>query len=179
VRHNSRLLLFGLFLAACGGGAADATGEVDPALVVEDGVVAPPAVMTSADSAALAAKPPVTEAFDTAAARGERPLLREVYGWRGGGRDPFRPLVTTQAGGPELVDLILTSVLYQPSNPDASVAIFRDAGNNQRFTVNVGDRIGRLSVVSITEGTATLRMNDFGTNRDRTYSLRRTEDGNP
>ena len=102
-----------------------------------------------------------------------------MYGWRGGGRDPFRPLVTQQAGGPELVDLALTSVLYQSSDPSRSVAIFRDTGNNQRYTVGVGDRIGRLSVVAITNGTATLRMNDFGTYRDQTYSLRRSEDGNP
>jgi hypothetical protein len=74
---------------------------------------------------------------------------------------------------------MLTSVLFQPSDPSRSVAIFRDAGNNKRYTVGPGDRIGRLSVVSIGEGTATLRMNDFGTYRDQTYSLRRSEDGNP
>jgi hypothetical protein len=59
------------------------------------------------------------------------------------------------------------------------VAVFRDAGNNKRYTVGMGDRIGRLSVVRIEEGTATLRMNDFGTYRDQTYSLRRSEDGTP
>jgi hypothetical protein len=176
VRTNARLLLL-LLAAACGGGAADATTETDPALVIDE-TAAPPAA-TPADSAARAAAPPVTEAFDTAAARGERPLLREVYGWRGGGRDPFRPLVTQQAGGPELVDLALTSVLYQASDPSRSIAIFRDTGNNERYTVGVGDRIGRLSVVAITSGSATLRMNDFGTYRDQTYSLRRSEDGNP
>lgn len=171
--NNSRLLLLGLLLAGCGGGgdATEAT-EPDPALRLEEPTtVAPPA---AAPVATVVAEP-----FDTGAARGERPLLREVYGWRGGGRDPFRPLVVAQAGGPELVDLVLTSVLYQPSDPSRSVAIFRDTGNNKRYTVNVGDRIGRLSVVGISEGTATLRMNDFGTTRDQTYSLRRSEDGNP
>jgi hypothetical protein len=177
VRNNARLLLL-LLAAACGGGATP-TDEVDPTLAVEDGATPPPAATSPADSAARAAAPLPTEAFDTAAARGERPLLREVYGWRGGGRDPFRPLVTQQAGGPELVDLALTSVLYQSSDPSRSVAIFRDTGNNQRYTVGVGDRIGRLSVVAITSGSATLRMNDFGTYRDQTYSLRRSEDGNP
>ena len=175
MRPNSRLLLLGVLLTACGGGATDATTEADPALTIEEGTTPPPPA-ADADEPAI---PRTTEAFDTAAARGERPLLRETYGWRGGGRDPFRPLVTQQAGGPELVDLVLTSVLYQPSDPARSVAIFRDAGNNKRYTVNVGGRIGRLAVVSITEGTATLRMNDFGTTRDQTYSLRRSEDGNP
>lgn len=172
---NSRFFLLGLMLVACGGGAATDATEPDPALAIEEGT--PPPAAPATDS--VAPTPRTTEAFDTAAARGERPLLREVYGWRGGGRDPFRPLVTTQAGGPELVDLVLTSVLYQQSDPSRSVAIFRDTGNNQRYTVGAGDRIGRLTVVSITNGTATLRMNDFGTYRDQTYSLRRSEDGTP
>jgi hypothetical protein len=168
---KTRLLLLGLFLVGCGG--ADPTEETPP-LTIEDTPAPAPAAGTADAPVEV-----VSEPFDTAAARGERPLLREVYGWRGGGRDPFRPLVAAQAGGPELVDLILTSVLYQPSDPSRSVAIFRDAGNNKRYTVGPGDRIGRLSVVRIEEGTATLRMNDFGTYRDQTYSLRRSEDGTP
>jgi hypothetical protein len=177
VSSNSRVLLLGLFLVACGG-ADDGTEATDPAAnpaaTIEEGAAPPPAA-----TGTPAAAPAVAIAFDTAAARGERPLLREVYDWRGGGRDPFRPLVVAQAGGPEMVDLVLTSVLHQASDPSRSVAIFRDTGNNKRYTVGVGDRIGRLAVVSIDEGTATLRMNDFGTTRDQTYSLRRSEDGNP
>jgi hypothetical protein len=175
VRSNTRLLLLGLFIVACGGGDPTDATEGNPPLTIEEPVTP---VGTPA-AAAPAVQTVAPEPFDTAAARGERPLLREVYGWRGGGRDPFRPLVAAQAGGPELVDLMLTSVLYQPSDPSRSVAIFRDAGNNKRYTVGPGDRIGRLTVVSVGEGTATLRMNDFGTYRDQTYSLRRSEDGNP
>lgn len=171
--NNTRFLLLGLLLTGCGGGAADATPEAGAIVPLEEPTA--PVIATAADDSVAV----VTAPFDTAAARGERPLLREVYGWRGGGRDPFRPLVVAEAGGPELVDLMLTSVLYQPSDPSRSVAIFRDAGNNKRYTVGPGDRIGRLSVVSVGEGTATLRMNDFGTYRDQTYSLRRSEDGTP
>jgi hypothetical protein len=171
VFNNTRLLLLGLFLVGCGGG--DEPAAETPVLTVED---APPPAAQPATPGQVAV---VSEPFDTAAARGERPLLREVYDWRGGGRDPFRPLLVAQAGGPELVDLMLTSVLFQPSDPSRSVAIFRDAGNNKRYTVGPGDRIGRLTVVRISEGTATLRMNDFGTFRDQTYSLRRSEDGTP
>jgi hypothetical protein len=175
VCNNSRLLLLGLLLVGCGGDEPTDATVPDPSTQLEE-----PAATAATPPAATAPVATVApEAFDTAAARGERPLLREVYGWRGGGRDPFRPLVVAQAGGPELVDLVLTSVLYQASDPSRSVAIFRDTGNNKRYTVGMGDRIGRLSVVGITNGTATLRMNDFGTTRDQTYSLRRSEDGNP
>lgn len=171
---DARLLLVVLVLAGCGGAADDGT-TVDPAATVEDGA-APAAAPAPAQDTGTA---PVGIAFDTAAARGERPLLREVYEWRGAGRDPFRPLVVQEVGGPEMVDLILTSVLYKASNPDGSVATFRDTGNNRRYIVSPGDRIGRLTVVAIGEGTARLRMNDFGTVREQTYSLRRQEDGTP
>lgn len=169
MRSDARLLLLGLALAACGGGAEP---EAAPPPDVDDVPAAPAA------AAGAPAGPVVVQvAFDTAAARGERPLLREVYYWRGSGRDPFRPLMVAESGGPELVDLTLTSVVYQPSDPTRSVAIFRDGGNGKRYTVGPGDRIGRLYVVSIRDGVATLRMNDFGTYRDQTYSLRRSEDG--
>lgn len=174
MRSDARLLLLALFLAACGGGDVEDTVTTggDPALE-ESETPSPPAAAPAAGAAG-----PVAVQFDTAAAGGERPLLREVYYWRGAGRDPFRPLMMTEAGGPELVDLTLTSVVYQPSDPSRSVAIFRDTGNGKNYPVGPGDRIGRLVVVSIREGAATLRMNDFGTIRDQTYSLRRSEDGN-
>jgi hypothetical protein len=174
MRSDARLLLLAILLAACGGGDVDDTVTTggDPAL--EEAETPPPAPA----AAPAAANGPVAVQFDTAAARGERPLLREVYYWRGSGRDPFRPLVEASASGPELVDLSLTSVMYQASDPSRSVAVFRDNGNGRRYTVGPGDRIGRLTVVSIRDGAATLRMNDFGTIRDQTYSLRRSEDGN-
>ncbi len=170
MRSDARLLLLGLLLVACGG--AEDPAVADPGSGIEEPVNPPPA------AAATTLDTTTAIAFDTAAAAGERPLLREVYYWRGGGRDPFRPLMVAEAGGPELVDLTLTSVVYQPSDPSRSVAIFRDEGNGRRYTVGPGDRIGRLTVISIRDGAATLRMNDFGTYREQTYSLRRSEDGN-
>lgn len=165
MRSDARLLLLGLFLVACGG--------EDPAV---DAAATQPNPPAAAAATAVDTTPAI--AFDTAAARGERPLLREVYYWQGGVRDPFRPLMIAEAGGPELVDLTLTSVVYLSSDPSRSVANFRDDGNGNRYTVGPGDRIGRLTVVSIRDGEATLRMNDFGTYREQTYSLRRSEDGN-
>ena len=173
MRCDARLLAGLLFVAACGGdGATDAT--VDPATA--DPAAA--AAAASPDSAVEQGPPGV--AFDTAAARGERPLLRETYRWDGAPRDPFRPLFTAEAsGGPEMADLILSSVIYQPSDPSRSIAIFQDRGSSRRYTVSPGQRIGRLTVVEINPGTAVLRMNDFGTIRDQTFQVRRSEDGTP
>ena len=168
--RDARLLAGLLLLAACGGGAATDDAATPP---IDDAAATP-----AADSAAPAAH--VAVAFDTAAAAGERPLLREVYRWDPAPRDPFRPLFTAEAGGgPELGDLSLSSVIYQPSDPSRSIAIFQDRGSSRRYTVSPGQRIGRLTVVQISPGIAVLRLNDFGTIRDQTFHVRRSEDGTP
>ncbi|HET9064504.1 MAG TPA: hypothetical protein VFN22_01625 [Gemmatimonadales bacterium] len=173
VRETLLILMLGL--AACGG-TEEEPGQF---VVVPDSSAPAPGAATPAEMAATSAMP---TGFDTVAARGERPLLRESYGWSGGGRDPFRPLLTLALSGPDLVDLSLVSVIYQRSDPSRSMAIFRDNGSGKRYTVSPGDRIpkgGKLLVASISTGTATLRMNDFGTTREQTYTIRQTLDVTP
>jgi len=163
-------LALAALLIGCGGGGGDAAN---------------PDSAAQADSAATAAAtdttppgpPPI--AFDTAAARGERPLMREAYAWDPAPRDPFRPLFVMAGGGPELPDLVLTSVIQAPSDPSKSIAVFQDRGSNRRYTVSPGQRIGRMTVVEIAQGSVTLRMNDYGTIRDQTYHVRQSEDGTP
>ncbi len=157
--HATALLML---VVACGGGGAE-----EPVVDLETTTPALPAEMPAPPMESQAA------AFDTAAARGERPLLREVYAWRGTARDPFRALVTLEQSGPELPDMVLTSLIYQPSDPSRSIAVFREVGNNDRHTVRQGDRIGRLYVAAIESNMATLTMNDFGTIRRQTYQLSR------
>ena len=65
------------------------------------------------------------------------------------------------------------AALHWPAN---SVATFRDIGSTKRYNVSPGDRIGRLLVASVQATDVVLRMNDFGTVREQTYSLRKTED---
>ncbi len=165
-----RLMLLTLLAIGCGGGVVE-----DPAadrLPVPD--------HSARTAAAELPSGALATGFDTAAARGERPLLREVYAWTGGGRDPFRPLASVATSGPELPDLQLLSVIYQQTDPTRSVAVFKDIGNGRRYTVSPGDRIGgRVVVASITTGGATLRMNDFGTTREQTYSVRQPMDMTP
>ena len=81
--------------------------------------------------------------------------------------------------GPELPDLRLVSIVYNHTDPSMSLATFQDVGNKKRYNVRPGDRIGRLVVADIELSEATLRVNDYGTVREQTYSLARGEDGNP
>ena len=170
------LLMLALLVTACGGAPEDPGGQIltpeqEAARAAAGDPSQPPAettpVMMPTD-------------FDTVAARGERPLIREAYSWGGAGRDPFRPLNTIERSGPELPDLTLVSVIYQRNDPSRSIAIFRDIGSNRRFTVSPGDRLGgKLVVAAISTGSATLRMNDFGTVREQTYTIRQPMDVTP
>lgn len=160
-------LLLGLLLVACGGGAE--TGDEAAALLAEDGT---PSAAAAAPSAPA---PAPMMAVDTLAASGQRPLLRESYTYQGGGRDPFRSVVNIAVSGPELPDLSLIGVIYDPSNARNSVATFRETGSNRRYNVSPGQSIGRLFVAEVQSTSATLRMNDFGVIREQTYSLRTRE----
>ena len=147
------------------------------------------AALSAADSAAkdsTAKKPapkPVAAVrhrpVDTAAASGLRPLVREVYTYEGSQRDPFQPIVVQVERGPELADLRLVAILYDDRDPAGSIATFRDIGNDRRYTVAPGQRIGRISVVSVGRNTVKLRQDDFGTAHDQTYALRKPEDNTP
>lgn len=167
MRRDLRVLAV-LILAACGGGG-DGLDETE-AMLAEDGAPAPAA---AAPAAPAAAAPMI--AVDTLAASGQRPLLRESYNYRGGGRDPFRSVINVAVSGPELPDLALVGVIYDASNSRNSVATFRDAGSNRRYNVSPGQSIGRLFVAEVQPNSATLRMNDFGVIREQTYSLRTRE----
>lgn len=167
------LLLLTVLTAACGGGGDAAGGDSAGAATTVAAESTPAAPAPAGPQQA----PTRTVAIDTAAAAGERPLLRESYDYEAGGmRDPFRPLVTAASRGPELPDLRLVGVMYDVQNPANSMATFRETGNNQRYLVRPGDRIGRLQVVSVGARDVILRMNDFGTVREQTYSLRKEDE---
>lgn len=169
MRRDALCALAALALAACGGGAASDTTDETAALLEE------PQAAPAASPAAGAAAPAAAPVVDTLAAAGDRPLLRESYAYRGGGRDPFRSVVNVAVSGPELPDLTLIGVIYDASNPRMSVATFRETGSNRRHNVSPGQSIGRLYVASVEPTSATLRMNDFGVVREQTYSLRTRE----
>jgi hypothetical protein len=157
---------------ACGGSAAKAAAAAAADSVARDSAAKKPA----------ASKPAAVvmhRTIDTAAMAGLRPLVRETYTYEGSQRDPFQPVVVAVERGPELADLRLVAILYDDRDPAGSIATFRDIGNDQRYTVAPGQRIGRISVVTVGRNTVKLRQDDFGTARDQTYALRKPEDRTP
>lgn len=170
----------GLLLAACGG---DAKASTTSTIV--------PADSAAHDSSKAGGKPGskpgaklVIKAkghpFDTAAAGGLRPLVRETYQYEASAlRDPFKPLVQAVERGPELPDLRLVAILYDDHHADGSIVTFRDIGDDHRYTLSPGQRLGRISVVEVTATTVKLREDDLGTARDQTYSLRKPGDEKP
>ena len=175
--RTSPLLLLLALVAACGGGKgadaiADSTNKAQAAAAEE--ATAATAKQTAAAKKPVVKAPPIE--LDTAGLAGDHPLLRETFGYDVASRDPFRAVITAEARGPELPDLRLVGIMYDERSPANSVATFRDIGSSKRYNVRPGDRIGRLLVASVQATDVVLRMNDFGTVREQTYSLRKTED---
>ena len=168
------IMILAFLLMACGGSPAT-TAIAASTTTTTDSV--------SKDSTAKAAAKPKPvirhRPFDTMAAAGMRPLVRETYSYEGGSRDPFQPLIAPVERGPELADLRLVAILYDDRDPAGSIATFRDIGNDRRYTLTPGQRLGRISVVSVGRNTVKLREDDFGTARDQTYALRKPEDAKP
>lgn len=173
MRNKAILLVPALFLIACGGG-----GAATPPVAAN-----PDSVAKDAGTKAAAAKKSANaphHVFDTVAAGGARPLVRETFRYEAASvRDPFKPFVDQVERGPELPDLRLVALLFDDRNPNGSIATFRDIGNDHRYTVSPGQRIGRISVVSVTATTVKLRIDDFGTTREQTYAMRKPEDQKP
>jgi hypothetical protein len=171
MRNKPMLLLPVALLIACGGGGATPAAAV----VANADSVSKDSVTKAAAAKKLANSP--RHLFDTAAAGGARPLVRETYVYEAASvRDPFKPFVDQAERGPELPDLRLVALLYDERNPSGSIATFRNIVNDSRYTVSPGQRIGRISVVNISASTVKLRIDDFGTMRDQTYSMRKPED---
>lgn len=170
------LLLLAAFAMACGGGGEVAPSAEDSA---KDAALAEAAAANAARRNAGPGANASALVLDTAALAGNAPLMRETFGYDVASRDPFRAVISFESSGPELPDLRLVGILYDEGSPANSVATFRDIGSSKRYNVRPGDRIGRLLVASVQPKDVVLRMNDFGTVREQTYSLRKTEDEAP
>ena len=156
-RLTGAVVCLGL-LAACGGGAPE-----------------PEQVPTRPAPAEMSQE----QAVDTAEAEGETELLREVFAFRGSGRDPFLSLLESGEVRPLVEDLRITSITYDPRYPAASVAVLRDTIVNQAYPVRVGDELGRLRVVGIRPGEVTLVLSEFGSERQVVLRQRRRQGGTP
>lgn len=160
-------LVVALLLAACGGGdeaATDPLAEFD-----EDGNPIAPAAQPAAAGAAR--RPPIVLAeVDTN-------IVREVYTYGGGTRDPFVSLLGTTVTGPELTDLELSGIYYVTGNPAQSVAVLRERVSGRRHSVRTGQWLGRLYVTEIGPQDIWFTIDDFGVQRRETLTLRKQEEG--
>lgn len=159
-------------LAGCGGGAPDAAPPVDPAAAVEETAQAP------APAAAPAAAPvrKITEAQIPAPGA---VIMRETYSYSGGARDPFESVLESANIGPEFPDLDLVGIWYVDRAPATSVAVLRDRLNGKRYTVREGERLGRMRIASIRPKDVNFIIDDYGTERQESLSIRKPEGNSP
>ena len=102
-------------------------------------------------------------------------LVREVFSYEGGGRDPFVSLLATGEVSPIITDLRLVAVYYDERYTARSVAVLRDRTTGKRYRVKTGDVIARLRVTQIRPREVVFTVQEFGYERQQTLSLRQEE----
>ncbi len=158
-----------VWILACVGLAVGACGGEEPP--------SPPAQAEPAAAALADTGAQLQQVEDPQAARVE--LNREVYSYGGSGRDPFISLLRSGAVRPLLEDLRVTSITYNPRYPSSSVAVLRDTTVGQRYTVRVGDEVGRLRITEIRQHEVLVIIEEFGVERQRTLAMRRRQEELP
>jgi hypothetical protein len=109
----------------------------------------------------------------------ETGLMREVFNYRGAGRDPFVSLLRSGDVRPLIEDLRVTAINYDPRYPGGSVAVLRDTTMQKRYTVRVGDELGRLRVTAIRTDVVLLTIQEFGVERQMSLRLRGRQEETP
>jgi hypothetical protein len=109
----------------------------------------------------------------------ETEVLRETFTYSGGARDPFVSLITQDKIGPEFGDLLLVGVYLDQRRASNSIAVLRDKTTQKRWSLRVGDRLGRLKVAQIRQSDVVFTVEDIGFERQETLSLRKREEQTP
>ncbi len=102
-------------------------------------------------------------------------LVREVFSYEGGGRDPFMSLLRSGDIRPLLSDLRLVGIYYDGRYPTRSVAVLRDVTNNKVYRVKPGDIIGRLKTTTIRPREIVFTVQEFGFERQESLQLAKQE----
>jgi len=121
------------------------------------------------------ARPAAAQERDSAAVPAAS-LIREVFAYEGGGRDPFMSLLKSGDVRPLISDLKLTTVVYDGRFASRSVAVLRDITNRRIYRVKTGDIIGRLKVTQIRPREVVFTVQEFGFERQETVSLTKQEE---
>jgi hypothetical protein len=134
------------------------------------------ALVLVAFAAVAAAGPVAAQERDTSVAVPPQSLIREVFAYEGGGRDPFMSLLKSGDVRPLISDLRLTTVVYDGRFASRSVAVLRDITNRRIYRVKTGDIIGRLKVTQIRPREVVFTVQEFGFERQETLSLAKQEE---
>jgi len=150
-----------LLVAACGG-ADEAPPAGQPA-------VEPP---PPAGAEAMAA----TDSVGQDSAETSLEISREVFAYRGSGRDPFVSLLKSGSVRPLPQDLRVVGITFDPRYPQRSVAVLHDVSDLRRFTVRPGDVIGRVRIVEVRAKEVIAVVQEFGVDRQVVLPLRRRQE---
>jgi hypothetical protein len=158
----------GLSATACGGEDTPAPGTPAAGQPAAEQPTAAPGGEPAAETQQVQEESPTPQ---------ETQLLREVFSYQGAGRDPFASLLLSADVRPLFEDLRVTAINFDPRYPGGSVAVLRDTTLNQRYTVRIGDELGRMRVVDISPDEVMLMMEEFGVERQMSLTLRRRQEG--
>ena len=103
-------------------------------------------------------------------------LVREVFAYEGGGRDPFISLLKSGDIRPLISDLKLVGIYYDQRYPARSVAVLRDVTNGKRYRAKTGDVMGRLKVTQIRPREIVFTVQEFGFERQESLQLAKQEE---
>jgi hypothetical protein len=103
-------------------------------------------------------------------------LVREVFAYEGGGRDPFISLLKSGDIRPLLSDLKLVGIYYDQRYPARSVAVLHDVTNGRRYRAKAGDMMGRLKVTQIRPREIVFTVQEFGFERQESLQLAKREE---
>lgn len=164
-----------LLVAACGGGEeapAPGTPANEPPAPASQ-----PAASPQAEGGQAQAPQQAAGAQEAQAGSESTSLVRETFAYGGAGRDPFLSLIRTGAVRPRMEDLRLTAINYDSRYPGNSVAVLRDTTVNQRYTVRVGDELGRgrIRIAAIQADAVTVVVEQLGVERQEVLRLRRRQ----
>lgn len=158
-------------LAGCGGATSEASAP-DPAAGIEEGE----ATTSRAPATPSAPQRRIDESLIPPPGQ---PIVRETYSYAGGPRDPFVSVLDLSNAGPEFADLELVALYYIAGAPSTSVAVLRDRLTGKKYTVREGDRLGRMRIASILPKDVAFTIDDYGTERQETLSIRKPEGNSP
>jgi hypothetical protein len=155
-------LAVALIAAACGGGE-----EAPPA---DQAAVEPPPATTAAEAEETSVQDSASQALA---------VSREVFAYRGSGRDPFRSLLKSGDVRPLPQDLRVVGITFDGRYPQRSVAVLNDVADVKRYTVRPGDVIGRIRIVEIRATEVIAVVQEFGVDRQVVLPLRRRQEATP